>query len=127
MGAGVDSLKSILEGNHAFSKELKAAKRPIIIVGSSALQRGDSSVLLAKIQTLCNSLRSSGSVDSTWRVLNVLQRVASQVAALDLGYSAGAEKIRTAKPKVLFMLGADEGVIKREDLAAGSFIIYQGE
>lgn len=51
---------------------------------------------------------------------------ASQVAALDLGYSAGAQKIRDAKPKVLFMLGADEGVITRNDLAKDCFVIYQG-
>lgn len=106
---------------------MQSAKRPIIIVGSAALQRPDAAVVLAKVQKFCNQLRSKGSADPNWRVLNVLQRVASQVAALDLGYAPGAQKIRDAKPKVLFMLGADEGVINREDLAPGSFIIYQGK
>ncbi|ODN00169.1 NADH-ubiquinone oxidoreductase 75 kDa subunit, mitochondrial [Orchesella cincta] len=126
VGSGPDTVTAVLEGKHAFSKQLQSAKRPIIIVGSTALQRSDGAVLLAKIQKLCSTLRSKGSINQNWRVLNVLHRVASQVAALDLGYAPGAQKIRDAKPKVLFMLGADEGVIKREDLAPGSFIIYQG-
>jgi len=53
--------------------------------------------------------------------------VASQVGALDLGYAPGAQKIRDAKPKVLFNLGADEGVIRRADLHKDSFVIYQGK
>lgn len=53
-------------------------------------------------------------------------RVASQVAALDLGYNPGVEAIRKNPPKVLFLLGADAGCITRQDLPKDSFIIYQG-
>jgi hypothetical protein len=49
------------------------------------------------------------------------------VAALDLGYKAGIEAIRANPPKVLFLLGADEGVISREDLPKDCFVIYQGK
>lgn len=126
IGDGADTVSAILDGKNEFSKKLQNAKKPIIILGSAALQRKDAGVLLAKIQKFCSQMRSKGNIGPDWRVLNVLHRVASQVAALDLGYSPGAQKIRDAKPKVLFMLGADEGVIKREDLAPGSFIIYQG-
>merc|ERR1712158_220335 len=55
-----------------------------------------------------------------------LQRVASQVAALDLGYGAGVADVVAAKPKVLWLLGADSGALKREDLPADCFVIYQG-
>lgn len=54
-------------------------------------------------------------------------RVASQVAALDLGYKAGVEAIRKDPPKLLFLLGADAGCITRQDLPKDSFIIYQGQ
>lgn len=54
-------------------------------------------------------------------------RVASQVAALDLGYKPGVEAIRKNPPKVLFLLGADGGCITRADLPKDTFIIYQGE
>lgn len=53
-------------------------------------------------------------------------QVASQVAALDVGYQAGVEAIRTNPPKVLYLLGADEGTITREDLPADCFVVYQG-
>lgn len=55
-----------------------------------------------------------------------VSRVASQVAALDLGYKAGVEAIRNNPPKVLFLLGADGGCITRADLPKESLIIYQG-
>lgn len=54
-------------------------------------------------------------------------RVASQVAALDLGYKPGVEAIRKNPPKVLFLLGADSSCITRQDLPKDSFIIYQGQ
>lgn len=66
-----------------------------------------------------------GNVDPSWRVLNVLQRVAGQVAALDLGYSAGVAAVREQRPKVVYLLGADEGAITREDLSSDTIVIYQ--
>merc|ERR1711990_778309 len=59
-------------------------------------------------------------------VVNVLHRVASQVAALDLGYKSGVAEAREAKPKVVWLLGADAGAITREDLPKDCFVIYQG-
>lgn len=69
--------------------------------------------------------QTKSGADPEWRVLNVLHRVASQVAALDLGWKAGVSDVRAAKPKVLWLLGADAGTITREDLPADCFIIYQ--
>lgn len=54
-------------------------------------------------------------------------RIASQVAALDLGYKPGVDAIRRNPPKVLFLLGADGGCITRQDLPKDCFIIYQGK
>ena len=48
-----------------------------------------------------------------------------QVAALDLGYSAGVAEVVAAKPKVVWLLGADSGALKREDLPEDCFVIYQ--
>ena len=127
MGDTADTVNKLVSGSLPFSKILQSAKKPIIVVGSTALQRNDGAVILSKVQQYCQSLRGSGQVPSDWPVLNVLHRVASQVAALDLGYSPGAQKIRDAKNlKVLFNLGADEGVIKRADLPKDCFVIYQG-
>ena len=48
------------------------------------------------------------------------------MAALDVGYKAGVEYIKQNPPKVLYLLGADEGAITREDLPKDCFVIYQG-
>ena len=70
-------------------------------------------------------LQVKSGADPEWKVLNVLHRVASQVAALDLGWKAGVAEGRAAKPKVLWLLGADAGAITREDLPEDCFVIYQ--
>lgn len=50
-----------------------------------------------------------------------------QVAALDIGYTPGVDKIREGNLKVLFLLGADDGAIEKADLPTDCFIIYQGK
>jgi NADH dehydrogenase (ubiquinone) Fe-S protein 1 len=54
------------------------------------------------------------------------QQVASQVAALDLGYKAGVQFLRENPPKILYLLGADEQALTRSDLPKDCFVIYQG-
>lgn len=55
----------------------------------------------------------------------MLHTNASQVAALDLGYGSTVEEIKQQQPKVLFLLGADDANIKKEDFP-NTFIIYIG-
>lgn len=119
-------LKEIAAGSHPFAKVLNGAARPAIIVGSGAFQRTDGAALYQLAQQIAHNARASSKAGHDWRVLNVLHRVASQVAALDLGYKAGVDAIRANPPKVLFLLGADEGAITREDLPKDCFVIYQG-
>jgi len=126
LGTGSDTLEKLANGSHPYCKVLESAKRPMVVVGSSCLQRDDGGALLSSVASLADRLRTSSGAGSDWRVLNVLQRVASQVAALDLGYTAGVSSIREAKPEVVFLLGADEGSITRNDLPPGAFVIYQG-
>lgn len=59
-------------------------------------------------------------------MLNVLHRVASQVAALDIGYQAGVSSVLETKPDVIYLLGADAGAVSRDDLPPNAFVIYQG-
>ena len=54
---------------------LESAKRPMIVVGSSCLQRGDGAAVQSAVSTLASRLRTTSGVDADWRVLNVLQRV----------------------------------------------------
>ncbi|OQV22638.1 NADH-ubiquinone oxidoreductase 75 kDa subunit, mitochondrial [Hypsibius exemplaris] len=129
VGDTIQALEQLANGEHKLSKDLAKAKKPMIIVGSSSLQDADGAAILANAIVLADKLKSgssSGSSDHDWKVLNVLHRHAGQVGALDVGYTPGAGKIKELKPRVLYMLGADAGVVTRKDLAADAFVIYQG-
>lgn len=62
-----------------------------------------------------------------WKVFNVLQRNASQVGAMDIGYQPGTEEVLASKPKILFLLGADGSTISRDNIPKDCFVIYQGK
>ena len=68
-------MKDLASGKHPFCKELAAAKRPMVIVGSTALQRSDADAIHAAVSGIANSLSKSDEAD--WKTLNVLQRVRS--------------------------------------------------
>jgi len=97
----------------------------VVIVGSECLQGASGGAIYRQVQKLAEDVRAKSGCPSDWRVLNVLHRVASQVAALDVGYKAGVQAVRQAKPEVLYLLGADAGAVSRADIAEGGFIIYQ--
>lgn len=59
-------------------------------------------------------------------MFNVIHRNASQVGALDVGYTPGSDTALSSKPKVLFLLGADDLKLKREDIPKDCFVVYQG-
>uniref|UniRef100_A0A3B3WNQ5 NADH-ubiquinone oxidoreductase 75 kDa subunit, mitochondrial n=3 Tax=Poecilia mexicana TaxID=48701 RepID=A0A3B3WNQ5_9TELE len=126
LGESAKILKEISSGTHPFSQVLAQAKRPIVVVGSSCLQREDGAAIMAAVSTIARNAGVSSGLQGTWKILNVLHRVASQVAALDLGYKPGVDSILKNPPKILFLLGADAGCITRQDLAKDSLIIYQG-
>ncbi|KAI5754804.1 hypothetical protein M8J77_011638 [Diaphorina citri] len=126
LGESADLIKQLASGSHAFSKKLAAAKKPLIVVGADMLSRSDGAAVLALVQQLAAKVTCESDVPCDWKVLNILQKAASQVAALDIGYKPGTSAIREKPPKVLFLLGADEGSISRGDVGKDCFIIYQG-
>jgi len=123
LGTTADVVDQLVAGTHSFSERLAAAKRPMIIIGEAALKEAG---VHARVAVLADRLKAGGEVAADWRVLNVLHRHAGHVAALDLAYQPGVQAIKEAKPKVLWLLGADENTVSREDLAEGATVIYQG-
>lgn len=119
-------LQEIANGTHPFAEALKSAKKPVVVIGSGSLQREDAAAIHAAVSTIAQNARVTSECGDDWKILSVLHRVANQVAALDLGYKAGVSDIRENKPKVLFMLGADEGAITKADIPSDCFVIYQG-
>ena len=112
-----------------FTKTLKDANKPMIIIGSGALAREDGAALLVKARKLAED---SGAVSGDWNGFNVLQRAASRVGGLDLGFVPEGSSLDTAgivdaagsgKLDVVYLLGADE--IDTQALG-NAFVIYQG-
>jgi NADH-quinone oxidoreductase subunit G len=124
LGAGTDSLSDVAARKHSFAEVLRAAKKPIILVGSGAAARHDGSAVLALAAKLALDF---GVVNDGWNGFGVLHDAASRVGALDIGFAGGAGGLSAAQMTtfgmldVLFLLGADE--IKAPD---GTFVVYIG-
>ncbi|XP_046403203.1 NADH-ubiquinone oxidoreductase 75 kDa subunit, mitochondrial-like isoform X2 [Ischnura elegans] len=117
------SLEQFACNCHPLSCKLNSAKRPMVVVGSGILQRCDGPRILALARIISECATE---VEEGWKVFNVLHRVASQVAALDVGYLSGVECVKRNPPKVLYLVGADKCLVSRDDLPEDVFIIYQG-
>ncbi|NLS03190.1 NADH-quinone oxidoreductase subunit G [Rhizobium sp. P32RR-XVIII] len=124
LGSGPDTLKELVDGNHAFAKVLTEAKKPLIIIGQGALARGDGAGVLASAAKLADAV---GAVVDGWNGFAVLHTAASRVGGLDLGFVPGAKGVNAAEMlasmDVLFLLGADELDFTRK---AAKLTVYIG-
>jgi NADH dehydrogenase (ubiquinone) Fe-S protein 1 len=54
---------------------LAKAKKPMIVLGSVALQRSDKEALYSAVRRLADKVHSQNKISNDWRVFNVLHRV----------------------------------------------------
>jgi NADH-quinone oxidoreductase subunit G len=129
LGADPSILEELISGAHAFAKELKNAKRPMLIIGDLALTREDGKELLALAGKLADTYAF---IQDGWNGFNVLHTSASRVGGLDIGFVPGkggadtAAMLKKAEAKeldLLYLLGADELDFAHTDK---TFIVYQG-
>lgn len=78
LGDDTSILKGIINDTHPFAKKWKLAKKPIIVLGSDALERKDGGAILANVQILARQAQTNIE-NRDWKVLNILHKVASQV------------------------------------------------
>jgi NADH-quinone oxidoreductase subunit G len=126
LGERPDVLEALLDGDHDFGRALRAAKRPMIILGQGALARGDGAAVLRAAWLLADAV---GALTPEWHGFNVLHGAASRVAGLDMGFVPGANGLGLngmmgGGVDVLWLLGTDEFDAKR--IGAETFVIYQG-
>ncbi len=118
-------ITKLSNGRHAISKKLKAAKKPMIIVGDAALCRSDGAAILAELSRLAEQYCNT----EDWNGFNVLHTAASRVGGLDLGLTTegGVESIlvdaEAGDLKAVILLGADEIDTSR---LAKTFTVYLG-
>jgi NADH-quinone oxidoreductase subunit G len=127
LGAGPDTLADIASGKHAFAEVLKAASKPMVIVGQGAYARADGLAVLSLAARI--ALAASTGKDSAWNGFNVLHAVAARVAGLDLGFvpgKGGKDVAGILGPDMdfVYLLGADECDLSH--LNQSAFVVYQG-
>ena len=127
IGDKTDDIKKILNNEGEFSKKLLSAKKPIIVIGESALGLNSGKYIFEEIKNL---LKKNNFIKKDWNALNFLSQNASTVGLIDLkvlskenekNYSF-FEKLSNNKFKLLYLLGSDNLEIKKNN----EFIIYQG-
>jgi NADH-quinone oxidoreductase subunit G len=139
LGAGPKTLAEIADGGHPFCETLKAAKRPMLIVGMGALTRADGAAVLAAARRIAETTGmivaatadEDGNETPAWNGFNVLHTAAARVAGLDMGFLPGAgghdvagiaEGAKSGAIKLVYLLGADELDADFGD----AFVVYQG-
>jgi len=121
LGAGAETLAGLAQSK--FAEALKAAERPLIVLGAGALARPDGAAIAALV---AKAAADFGAVKDGWNGFSVLHAAASRVGALDIGFvpSKGgktAAQMADGGVDMLFLLGADEIEVK-----PGPFVVYIG-
>jgi len=112
-----------LLADNKFIETLKAAKRPMLIIGQGALRRADGAAILAAAWKLA---ADTGMLTADWHGFNVLHTAASRVGALDLGFATGKTlgQMLGGGVDLMWLLGADE--FDTGKIGASTFVVYQG-
>lgn len=121
LGSDVGALKAALSGS--FGKKLASAKRPMIIVGSAAAEHESAKAIFEAVGSFAEK-HSSNFNTPEWQGYNVLQRAASRAAAYEVGFTTPSPEVAQTKPKMVWLLGADE--VTQSDIPSDAFVIYQG-
>ena len=127
LGQTPGDLQKLISAKSGFSKILREAKRPMVIVGSGAFVRDDGQALHAMLHEAAESFDLVKEKEG-WNGFNMLQNAASRVAALELGYSSQGQQGagETLEDMALvYLLGADDPYILNT-IHPEAYVVYQG-
>jgi NADH-quinone oxidoreductase subunit G len=125
LGNSPNVLTNLISGKTGFSKILKNAEKPLIILGEGAVTRSDGVAIYKATAELAQSV---GALSEDWNGFAFLHNAASRVGGLDIGFvpqqgGKDTKAMLDGKMDVLFLLGADE--IDTSKLS-NTFVIYIG-
>jgi NADH dehydrogenase (ubiquinone) Fe-S protein 1 len=120
LGENANDLKKALSGE--FGKVLAEAKKPMILVGSGVTEHADAKAIYEAVGAFVDKNANFNTPE--WKGYNVLQRAASRTGAYEIGFTVPSKKVAETKPKIVWLLGADE--IDESDIPQGAFVVYQG-
>ena len=122
----IDTIKEIINDQHAVSAKIKEAKKPIIIFGQSALESKFGKYIFESIKFY---LIKNKKISDDWNSLNTISENAAAVGSLDLGIyktKDGSNEVlsdlENHKYEIVYLLGQDSLKFKKQN----EFIIYQG-
>ena len=128
LGAGGDALLALMDGSSPFAAALRAAKRPLLLVGEAAFREAGEDVFAALMELVRRyKIQRPG-----WNGFNMLHHAAARAGALDIGFvpqakGMGTDEIIAAaesgKLQALILLGADERALRPH---ADCCVIYIG-
>ena len=127
IGSSTSVIREIILGNHEISAKIKKSKKPIVIIGESALYEEIGQYVF---EALKNFLIDNNFIRKDWNALNILTQQASRVGAIDLGFYSITEKenfsffekLDNGEFKFLYLLGVDKINFDKKD----KFVVYQG-
>ncbi|KAI5116252.1 hypothetical protein M0805_007966 [Coniferiporia weirii] len=122
IGADAKALANFVAGKGAFVEKFKAAKKPLIIVGSAITEHADGAAVYNALAKFVEANKSK-LLTPEWNGLSVLQRVASRSAAYEVGF-VPSKKASTTTPKFIYLLNADE--VDPKSIPKDAFVVYQG-
>ena len=119
-------VKEICENNHELSNKIINAKKPMVIIGQSALKLKSGMYIFESIK---NFLILNNKINDEWNSLNIISENAATVGGYDLdllssnnGKNTTLEEIQNNNFEVIFLLGQDNITFKKQN----EFIIYIG-
>ncbi|MDC1185970.1 NADH-quinone oxidoreductase subunit NuoG, partial [Candidatus Pelagibacter ubique] len=126
LDGNTETVKKIIEGKHEVSDLIKQAKKPMIIMGQSALKSKSSKYIFESIKQF---LDENNKLSTDWNALNIISENASTVAAFDLGVYKTTDgdnevlkDLEDHKFEIVYLLGLDTINFEKKN----EFIIYQG-
>ena len=121
-----DTIKDVFENKNELSEKIKNSKKPIIILGQSALRLKSGKFIFEEFKRF---LISVNKINKDWNSLNILSNHASTVGSYDLnilsskdGKNITLNQIKNNYFDILFLFGQDSLSLKKKN----EFIIYVG-
>ena len=121
-----DTIKQIIENKHELSNLINNSKKPIIILGQSALKIKSSKFIFNEIKKY---LEKNNKLNDEWYALNILSNNASTVGSYDLDIFSSEnfenntlQKIKNNEFSLIFLFGQDNLKFKKKN----EFVIYIG-
>jgi NADH-quinone oxidoreductase subunit G len=126
LDGNTETVKKIIDGKHEISDLIKQAKKPMVIIGQSALKSKSSKYIFESIKLF---LENNNKISIDWNALNIISENAATVGAFDLGIykttngdNEVLKDLEAHKFEIVYLLGLDTINFEKKN----EFIIYQG-